>query len=99
MPTIQCPLCRAANEQGPACRRCRADLGLMFAVAQARDRALAESASAARRSDWTAALASAEQAAMLRDGADARAAVAAAHLLAGDFAAAYRAYCRAAPTR
>ena len=38
---IACPLCRAVNESGPNCRRCRADLSLLFTVDRQRDAALA----------------------------------------------------------
>ena len=42
---MRCPVCKADNSQGPACRRCKADLGLLFAVEANRAAALA----AARR--------------------------------------------------
>ena len=29
---IPCPCCRASNDTGPACRRCKADLALLFAL-------------------------------------------------------------------
>src|SRR5262249_17865113 len=29
---MRCPVCKAENAQGPACRRCKADLSLLFAV-------------------------------------------------------------------
>jgi hypothetical protein len=32
MMSISCPLCKAANDTGSHCRRCRADLSLLFAV-------------------------------------------------------------------
>jgi hypothetical protein len=43
---MPCPVCRASVEQGPQCRRCRADLSLLFALAEQREDALRE----ARRS-------------------------------------------------
>jgi hypothetical protein len=27
---VPCPCCKAANDAGPACRRCKADLSLLF---------------------------------------------------------------------
>lgn len=45
MPTVPCPCCKAANTAGPACRRCKADLTLLFAVA-AEHEALVAAASA-----------------------------------------------------
>jgi hypothetical protein len=38
----RCPVCKADNSQGPACRRCKADLSLVFALEERRARALAE---------------------------------------------------------
>jgi len=40
---IACPACKAVNEQGPACRRCRADLSALFAL-EARRLALLDAA-------------------------------------------------------
>ena len=33
-----CPVCRATNDQGPQCRRCKADLGLLFRLEAQRKR-------------------------------------------------------------
>ena len=30
--SVPCPCCKASNDTGPACRRCKADLSLLFAV-------------------------------------------------------------------
>jgi hypothetical protein len=59
--SVACPCCRAVNESGPACRRCKADLGLLFALDR-QQRLTIESlkhhaVSAAIRSDFAAALA------------------------------------------
>jgi hypothetical protein len=40
---MRCPVCKAENDQGPACRRCKADLALLWAV-EARREALLISA-------------------------------------------------------
>ena len=37
---MRCPVCRAENDQGPQCRRCRADLGLLFGLEKRRRQAL-----------------------------------------------------------
>jgi hypothetical protein len=37
--SMRCPVCRAEVEQGPQCRRCRADLSLLFALDRQRRRA------------------------------------------------------------
>jgi hypothetical protein len=89
---ITCPVCRARVESGPACRRCKADLSLLFALEERRDAALA----AARRSLATGradeALVLARGAEQLRRGGDARQLIAAAHLLRREFTAAWRWY-------
>ncbi len=38
---MQCPVCKAENSQGPHCRRCRADLALLFSLEEERTRLLA----------------------------------------------------------
>ena len=38
---IRCPVCKADNATGPACRRCKADLSLVFALEAQRERAMA----------------------------------------------------------
>jgi hypothetical protein len=85
-----CPVCRAAVEAGPQCRRCKADLSLLFALEAKRDSFL----DAARRSLTFGrpdeALSLAHGAEYLRRGEDARRLIAAAHLLRRDFAAAWR---------
>jgi hypothetical protein len=89
---LTCPVCRAANDVGPACRRCRADLSLCAAVEVQRERALAGARAAAAAGRVGDALAHAQRAAALRRGPDADRLRAAAHLLAGDFAAAWQCY-------
>ena len=42
MEVIRCPACRAENTQGPTCRRCKADLSLLFQLQEQRSRTLAE---------------------------------------------------------
>ena len=39
---MHCPVCKADNSQGPQCRRCKADLSLLFALEEQRRRTLAE---------------------------------------------------------
>ena len=89
---IACPVCRASVETGPQCRRCKADLSLLFALEARRDAVLAAArrSLAAGRAD--AALTLAQGAERLRRGEDARRLIAAAHLLLRDFAAAWRWY-------
>lgn len=80
MPVI-CPCCRAGNESGPGCRRCKADLGLLFALEARRAHLLA---TAARTGD----LAAVREAESLRPGNDARELRAALQLAAGNYPAA-----------
>lgn len=42
MPIVTCPCCRASNDAGPNCRRCSADLSLLFKLEADRDSLLAE---------------------------------------------------------
>ena len=90
--TLTCPVCRATNDTGPGCRRCRADLSLCFAVEEHRDRELAAARSAIVAGRVDEALAHAERAAELRRGPDADRVLAVVQLLAGDFAAAWQHY-------
>lgn len=89
---LTCPVCRAANDVGPACRRCRADLTLCFAVESQRAAALAGARAAAAAGERDEALRLAQSATACRGGSDARRLVAALYLLAGNFPAALAAY-------
>jgi hypothetical protein len=42
MALISCPLCKAENAQGPACRRCKADLSMLFRLEEQRAWTFAE---------------------------------------------------------
>jgi methylphosphotriester-DNA--protein-cysteine methyltransferase len=42
MALIRCPLCKAENAEGPACRRCKADLSLLFDLEEQRTWTVAE---------------------------------------------------------
>lgn len=88
MTPIPCPCCRASNTAGPNCRRCTADLSLLFRLEADRDALLA--AAGRRLADGHAAdagplLAHAES---LRPGPDVQRLRAVASLFAGDFATA-----------
>jgi hypothetical protein len=87
---LTCPVCRAANDTGPACRRCRADLTLCFAVERQREHALAAARHAAAAGRWDDALRHAGRARELRRGPDAERLLAALALGAGRFADAWR---------
>jgi hypothetical protein len=87
---MRCPVCKADNLQGPQCRRCKADLSLLFALEEQRRRALAEARRCLRRGEWQAAAEHAETASWLRGDEDSRQLVAVARLLGRDFAGAWQ---------
>lgn len=82
--TIACPACRAENSER-VCRRCRADLGLLWDLENERLRLLADAGEALRRRDWSRVLDLAEGVRELRDGADAARLIACANLIRGKF--------------
>ena len=90
--SIRCPVCRAVNEAGPACRRCKADLSLLFALEAERDALLAAAHRDAAEGRYAAAAAEANRAHELRRGESSARLRAALRLLAGDFAGALRCY-------
>lgn len=90
--TIPCPCCRAMNDAGPACRRCKADLSLLFALEEHRDQLLAEARRLAADGRVGDALAVVGEAEAIRAGDDARRLRAALHLLNRDFPAAFACY-------
>jgi hypothetical protein len=87
--SLPCPVCCAANDSGPSCRRCRADLALCFAVEEQRARAIAEARRSAAQGDLSTAFAHVRGAAALRRGPELAKLRAALHLLRGEFAAAW----------
>ncbi len=88
---LNCPVCRAGNDAGPACRRCRADLALCFAVERQRAAALASARKAAAQGDLPWAFSQVGRAAAIRRGDDVQQLRAALAVLAGDFAGAWEA--------
>ena len=92
MTTISCPVCRADNDAGPTCRRCKADLVLLFELAARRAAALRLAAQAAARGEADAVLHWAAQAHLARRGPDTLRWLAIGHLVRRDFAAALACY-------
>ena len=92
MTAIRCPACRAENTQGPTCRRCKADLSLLFRLEEQRGRALAEARRllAAGRTDEADALAG--EADWLRSDAESRRLRAMTRFMRRDFAGAWACY-------
>jgi hypothetical protein len=89
---MRCPVCKADNPQGPQCRRCKADLSLLFALEEQRQQILAEARRYLRHGEWQAAVKHAETANWLRGDEESQQLVAVAHLLSRDFAGAWRCY-------
>jgi hypothetical protein len=90
--TLRCPVCRAENATGPACRRCRADLTLLAAVEARRDFHFTSARDALRDGRLDAARDDLDRAEELRAGPDTRRVRACLSLLAGDFPAAWAQY-------
>ncbi len=90
MSLLRCPVCRAENALGPSCRRCKADLSLLFELDEQRLATLAAARVAAGRGDWRSFGAWATRADALRSNDETRRLVAVACLLQGDYAGALR---------
>lgn len=89
---VPCPCCKAANDAGPNCRRCKADLSLLFAIDDERTQLVARARELTVQSRFPDSLACLDRAAQLRAGDDVRRARAAVLLLARAFPAALAAY-------
>jgi len=89
---IRCPACKADNEQGPACRRCKADLSLLFALEARREALLAQARADFAAGRWRQAYASALEADALRRDESSDRLVAVAALMCRDFHEAWRRY-------
>lgn len=87
-----CPVCKARLEQGPQCRRCKADLSPLFALEDQRRWLLAGASRHAAAGRWAEALAGAEAADALRHGDDAKRLQALCHLARRDFERAWACY-------
>jgi hypothetical protein len=90
--SLPCPCCRAVNDAGPACRRCKADLSLLFALEEQRECLLAAAKRQAAQGRFADALDAVGEAEDLRRGDDVRRLRAALHLLNRDFPAALACY-------
>jgi hypothetical protein len=91
-PTLRCPVCRVENERGPQCRRCRADLTLLFRVEEQRRRLLEQARNelAGGRPDEAESILNEVEG--LRRGDDVWRLRALAYLLQRDFAGAWESY-------
>ena len=88
----RCPVCRAEMTTPPACRRCKADLSLLFSLESQRKHYLAAAHSAIAEGQEEEALEYIQEAKIMRTDAYARRLEAAACLLGGDFESAWRIY-------
>ena len=82
--TLTCPCCRATND-GPTCRRCKADLRLMHQCEEARTGYLSAARLALANAQYDEADEALAQAAQLRPGTDVQLNRATLALLEGDF--------------
>ena len=89
---MRCPVCRAENGEGAACRRCRADLSLLVTLEESRRSALERAVNAAASGDGAATLVHAEAAHRLRRDRDSWRWLAVGALLVRDFALALACY-------
>lgn len=87
---MRCPVCRAENTEAGNCRRCRADLALLWSLESRRQKVLKAGWQAASCFDGEAVVQQAAQAHALRHGQDSRHLLALGHLFCGDFPAAQR---------
>jgi hypothetical protein len=89
---MRCPVCRADNDQGPQCRRCRADLRLLFQVEEQRRYALDEAGRSVARGQLRRARVLLDGVEALRRDGDSVRLRALISLLERDFASAWRCY-------
>ena len=87
---IRCPVCKADNPSGPTCRRCKADLSLVFALEEQRDDATRAARAALAGTRYAEAHRAALRADHLRRDETSRRLVALTALLCGDHALAWR---------
>jgi len=87
-----CPVCKASNDTGPNCRRCKADLGLLVALEATRDARLSEAIDCLKDDRARQALADATAADQIRRGPDTARVLALASILNGRFEEAWEAY-------
>jgi hypothetical protein len=89
---MQCPVCKAERAQGPQCRRCKADLSLLFDLEERRALALTEAKSQLVCGDRIRARSAAVVGHRLRSDAESRRLLVLAHLVNRNFQAAWQCY-------
>jgi hypothetical protein len=93
--SLFCPVCRAGNDAGPSCRRCKADLSMLFTIEAQREAHLGAAREAIAQGRPVLASLEVRKADELRRGADAARLAAVAALLHRDFDQAWAQYRRA----
>jgi hypothetical protein len=89
---MRCPVCKAELQEGPDCRRCRADLSLLFSLQDQRDRAIQSAYQFINEGRLNRALALAEGVDALQHDEISTRLLAVIHLLRRDFHSAWRCY-------
>jgi hypothetical protein len=89
---MRCPVCKAENATGPNCRRCKADLGLLFALEEERTVLLRAARRLLDDGAWSEAATAAARADGLRRDEDSRRLLTAALLLGRDYWGAWRTF-------
>jgi hypothetical protein len=87
-------VCKADNLQGPNCRRCKADLSLLFALEVHRRRTLEEARLHFAEANWARAAQLAAEADRMQTDDESRNLLVLARVLNGAFAAAWEDYCK-----
>jgi hypothetical protein len=83
---MRCPVCKADNNQGPNCRRCKADLSLLFALEVSRRHTLNEARRRFLEGQWTACARLATEANCMQSDDESQMLLALAYLFNGQFA-------------
>ena len=89
---MRCPVCKAENAQGPSCRRCKADLSLLFELEEQRTQLLQAARADLAAGRWQPAVESADDADWLRSDDTSRRLRLLTHLFSRDFAGAWEVY-------
>ncbi len=91
---MECPVCRAENPVGPDCRRCKADLSLLFQVEVQGQLLKQKSCELASTNQWEKARKVAEESLRLQDTEEIRKLISVCHLGQGNFKEALLNYLR-----
>ncbi len=89
---MRCPVCKADNTQGPSCRRCKADLSLLFTLEEQRNAEMDRAEDLLAVREWEGAYESAKRADELRRDEESLRLRAVTALLARDYRTAWECY-------